>query len=329
MVVEGTTKHRGGTGSRVGGKGARGTSKKNKQQEDQSESSEGDTKEEASVAERTKRTLREAELKATATFLQAREYLDSNKVKAIIHHYGANTRRELGLITRAQISEEILTGETVLKGRKISRLQGSKISLLLTEIEMYLRGEFQWDADGDVLWETDIPLLTPSTPCVHTLASSEKTHSGTSALTQILPDHLVKWALTQLLPDHLVTGVVPSVSAHIVPSVGVAQKRGMGDSMHDEEDTILIKSNNTSDPHARCRDHVEEEGLGTGERADAEEMRTCHEWRELLSPIGVDTANGRVEATHSCRIQTDLGVMTCYYLENYWKMGDRNTRYSR
>ena len=72
MVVEGTTKHRGGTGSRVGGKGARGTSK-NKQQEDQSESSEGDTKEKASVVERTKMTLREAELKATATFLQARD----------------------------------------------------------------------------------------------------------------------------------------------------------------------------------------------------------------------------------------------------------------
>ena len=70
----------------------------------------------------------EAELKATAAFLQAREYLDSNQVKAIIHHYGANTRRELGLITRAQISEEIPTGEKALKGRKISRLHGSKIS---------------------------------------------------------------------------------------------------------------------------------------------------------------------------------------------------------
>ena len=35
-----------------------------------------------------------------------------------------------------------------------------------------------------------------------------------------------------------------------------------------------------------------------------------------MSPIGVDTANGRVQATHSCRILTDLGVMACYYLEN-------------
>ena len=46
------------------------------------------------------------------------------------------------------------------------------------------------------------------------------------------------------------------------------------------------------------------------------DVHNAYEWRELLSPIGVDTANGRVEATHSCRIQTDLGVMTCYYLEN-------------
>jgi len=95
--------------------------------------------------------------------------LDSNQVTSIIHHYGANTRRELGLITRAQITEEILTGKTVRKGRNISRLQGNKISLLLTEIGTYLRGEFQWDADGDVHWETAIPLLTPRTPCVHTL----------------------------------------------------------------------------------------------------------------------------------------------------------------
>ena len=40
MVVEGTTKHRGGAGRRVGGRGTRGTSKKGKQQGDSSESSE-------------------------------------------------------------------------------------------------------------------------------------------------------------------------------------------------------------------------------------------------------------------------------------------------
>ena len=37
----------------------------------------------------------------------------------------------------------------------------------------------------------------------------------------------------------------------------------------------------------------------------------------MKAPIGVDTANGRVWATHSCRVQTELGVMTCYYLEDH------------
>ena len=78
--------------------------------------------------------------------------MDINQVTTIIHHYGANIRRELGLITREQIPEEILTGKAVLKGRKISRLQGSKISLLLTEIETYLRGEFPWEAWGRAHW---------------------------------------------------------------------------------------------------------------------------------------------------------------------------------
>ena len=84
MVVEGTTKHRGGAGRRVGGRGTRGTSKKGKQQEDPSGSSEADTKEEASVAERTQSTLKGAELKATEAFLQAREYLDSSQVHVTV-----------------------------------------------------------------------------------------------------------------------------------------------------------------------------------------------------------------------------------------------------
>ncbi len=117
MAVERTTRNRSGVTRRVGSRAPRSTSKKGKQQEDSSESSEADTKEEASVA-RTQRTLKGAELKATEMFLQAREYLDSNEVTAIIHHYGANTRRELGPITRAQITDEILTGKGVIKGRK-------------------------------------------------------------------------------------------------------------------------------------------------------------------------------------------------------------------
>ena len=142
-------------------KGTRSTSKKKKQQEDSPESSDDETKAETSVTERTKRTLKAAELKATETFLKAREYLDSNEVKAITQNYGVTTRRELGLLTRAQITDEILTGES----KKAPCLQGSKISLLLTEIEIYLRGEFLWEADGDVHWNTATPLIPP---CVHT-----------------------------------------------------------------------------------------------------------------------------------------------------------------
>ena len=143
MVVEETTKNKGGAGKRVGGKGTRSTSKKNKQQEDSSGSSDAETKAGASVAERTKRTLKEAELKATATFLKARDYQagqqpDESNYTTI---YDVTTRRELGLLTRAQIADEILTRES----KKVPRLQGSKISLLLTEIEIYLhvRGEFK------------------------------------------------------------------------------------------------------------------------------------------------------------------------------------------
>ena len=112
------------------------------------------------MTERTKRTLKAAELKATETFLKAREYLDSNQVKAITQTYGVTTRRELSLLTRAHITDEILTGES----KKIPRLQGSKISLLLTETAIYLRGEFQWEADGDVHWHTANPLLAPCVP---------------------------------------------------------------------------------------------------------------------------------------------------------------------
>ena len=61
-VVEETTKNKGGAGKRVGGKGTRGTSKKQKQQWDSPESADDETKAEASVTERTKRTLKEAEV---------------------------------------------------------------------------------------------------------------------------------------------------------------------------------------------------------------------------------------------------------------------------
>ena len=166
MVVGNTTINKGN-----GRKGTRGTSKKKKQQqEDSPESSDDETKAETSVTERTERTLQEAELKATETFLKARKYLDSNQVKAITQNYGVTTRRELGLLTRAQITDEILTGES----KKLPRLQGSKISLLLTEIDIYLRGEFQWEADGDVHWATATPLMPP---CVATSVCDLGTYS--------------------------------------------------------------------------------------------------------------------------------------------------------
>ena len=107
MVVEETTKNKGNAR-----KGTRSTSKKKKQQGDSPESSDDETKAGTSVTERTKRTLKAAELNATETFLKAREYLDSNQVKAITQNYGVTTRRELGLLTRAQITDEILTGES-------------------------------------------------------------------------------------------------------------------------------------------------------------------------------------------------------------------------
>ena len=94
MVVGNTTINKGNAR-----KGTRGTSKKKKQQGDSPESSDDETKAEASVTERTKRTLKAAELKATETFLKAREYLDSNQVKAITQNYGVTTRRELGLLS--------------------------------------------------------------------------------------------------------------------------------------------------------------------------------------------------------------------------------------
>ncbi len=147
---------------------------------------------------------------SSVSSVSAREYRDSNEVTSIIHHYGANTRRELRLITRGQIIEEILTGNAVLKGRKILASRGENF--------FAAHGDRNIHVDAGVLvgsrwrrvvyWETSTPLLTPVT-----LASAEKTHSRTSALTQILPDHLAKGALTQTLPDRLVTGAVPSVSA--------------------------------------------------------------------------------------------------------------------
>ena len=73
MVAEETTKIKGNAR-----KGPRRTSQKKKQQEDSPESSDDETKAETSVTERTERTLQEAELKATETFLKARKYLDSN-----------------------------------------------------------------------------------------------------------------------------------------------------------------------------------------------------------------------------------------------------------
>ena len=181
MVVGNITRNKGGAGNRGGDKGTRSTSKKKKQPEDSSETSDDDTKAEASGKERTERTLEEAELKATETFLKARKYLDSNQVKAITQTYGVTTRRELGLLTRAQITEEILTGEN----KNLPRLQGSKISLLLTEIESYLRGEFQWEAAGDVYWHTSQPLLSP---CITSVVVS-RPQSVISALTQTLPAH--------------------------------------------------------------------------------------------------------------------------------------------
>ena len=273
MVAEETTKIKGNAR-----KGTRSTSQKKKQQEDSPESSDDETKAETSVTERTERTLQEAELKATETFLKARKYLDSNQVKAITQNYGVTTRRELGLLTRAQITDEILTGES----KKIPRLQGSKISLLLTEIKIYLRGEFQWEADGDVHWATATPLMPT---CVHTRVLSERPPSVTSALTQSLPAHAL-----------IVKGGVPSVEslsdeednvhAHAhdeeenLPAHAHIAEGGVP-SMSDEGDIIFIKSHNTSAPNVRCRDQGAVAGLGTGAWAEEEELQG---WIEVGSP---------------------------------------------
>ena len=67
MVAEETTKIKGNAR-----KGTRSASQKKKQQGDSPESSDDETKAETSVTERTKRTLKAAELKATETVLKAR-----------------------------------------------------------------------------------------------------------------------------------------------------------------------------------------------------------------------------------------------------------------
>ena len=287
MVVGKTTINKGNAR-----KGTRSTSKKKKQQEDSPESSDDETKAETSVTERTKRTLKAAELKATETFLKAREYLDSNQVKAITQNYGVTTRRELGLLTRAQITDEILTGES----KKIPRLQGSKISLLLTEIGIYLRGEFQWEADGDVHWNTATPLIPP---CVPTRVSSERPQSVTSALTQILPEHA-----------HLVKGGVPSVEilsdeednvhAHAhdeaenlpVLSLSDAEDENLPvPRLADEDDIIFLKSHNTSAPIVRCRDQGAVEGLDTGGWEEGEELEV-QRWLGVGSPPSTAVGKG-------------------------------------
>ena len=38
------------------------------------------------------------------------------------------------------------------------------------------------------------------------------------------------------------------------------------------------------------------------------DVQNAYEWRGLLSPIGGDTTNGRVEATHSCKIQINISL---------------------
>ena len=279
MVAEETTKIKGNAR-----KGTRNTSQKKKQQEDSPESSDDDTKGDISVTERTERTLQEAELKATETFLKAQTYLDGNQVKAITQTYGVTTRRELGLLTRAQITDEILTGAS----KKLPRLQGSKISLLLSEIETYLRGEFQWEADGDVHWNTATPLIPP----IHTRVVSERPQSVTSALTHILPEHA-----------HLVKGGVPSVEivsdeedklhdhAHdaaenlpVPPLSDDDEEENLPvPRLADEDDIIFLKSHNTSDPIVRCRDQGAAEGLDTGGWEVGEELEVQH-WIGGSSP---------------------------------------------
>jgi hypothetical protein len=91
--------------------------------------------------------------------------------------------------------------------------------------------------------------------------------------------------------------------------------------MYDDEELAPIKSNNNSDPHARCRDRGGQEGLGTGGDAAEDEMRTCHEclkpwptwpenkeyvcdncrWIEVALRDGVDSALCRGPSTKAGR----------------------------
>ena len=87
----------------------------------------------------------------------------------------------------------------------------------------------------------------------------------TSALTQILPEHA-----------HLVKGGVPSVEILSDEEDNLPAAR-----LSDEEDIIFLKSNNISDPNARCRDQAVVEGLDTGAWAAEEELQG---WIEVGSP---------------------------------------------
>ena len=42
----------------------------------------------------------------------------------------------------------------------------------------------------------------------------------------------------------------------------------------------------------------------------------AYDWVQLPQPLPVDTANGSVRATWRCTVDTILGPMTCYYLDN-------------
>ena len=134
-----TQRRRGETGRRrryVGGRGTRGTSKKSKHQGDSPGSSEGDTKEEASVAERTQRTLRGLNSKQQRCSCKHGDTWTATRSKQLyttmVQTQGASSASSPGHRPPKKFLQG--THPNTPKGRKISRLQGSKISLLLTEI---------------------------------------------------------------------------------------------------------------------------------------------------------------------------------------------------
>ena len=55
---------------------------------------------------------------------------------------------------------------------------------------------------------------------------------------------------------------------------------------------------------------------GTDHILGHRDQESAYGWVKLPQPLPVDTANGSVSATWRCTVDTILGPMTCYYLDN-------------